>query len=210
MEINKQIEVLLKNYKDLVYIETKYVIEGKIYISENDFYKISIDLSPYPNRFPSVEEIGERIPKKADRHIYTNNGTCCFTTVAKSQILLKTKIKSLDHFVRLIVVPYLENNSYFEINKRYFTDEYSHNISGVIEGYMDILGLDNVYKIIKIIHDRITNSEAKYYSKCYCGSINPLKKCSKGKHFKFYNKFKLIEPNTLVFDLTNILDYLKK
>lgn len=210
MEIKKQISDLLNKYKDLKYFEDKNIIVGKMYLSENDFYEISIDLSPYPKRFPSVEETSERIPKKADRHIYTDDGTCCFTTTAKAQILLKTKIKSLESFVRLIVVPYLENNSYYEINKKYFTEEYSHNIKGILEGYRDILGLDNDYKIVATMYDRITNNEAKYQSKCFCGGTKPLRKCSNGRHFKNYNKLKLIDRNTLISDFTNIVDYIKK
>ena len=210
MEINKQINDLLNKYKDLTYIEEKNIVVGKIYLSENDYYEVSIDLSTYPKRFPNVEEIGERIPKKADRHIYTDSGTCCFTTKAKSEILLKTKIKSLESFVRLIVVPYFENNSYYEINKNYFTEEYSHHIKGILEGYKDILALDNNYKIVTILYDRLTNNEARYQSKCYCGGTKPLRNCSNGKHFKNYNKLKLIERSTLVSDLTNIVEYMKK
>jgi hypothetical protein len=210
MEVRRQISNLLNTYKDLSYIESENIVTGKLFIAENDYYEVSIDLSPYPNRFPTVLEIGERIPKKADRHIYTDSGACCFTTTAKSQILLKTKIKSLESFIKLIVIPYFENNSYFEINKKYYTDEYSHNIKGVLEGYKDILGLENEYKIITTIHDRLTSNESKYKYKCYCGKTKPLRNCSNGKHFKKFNKFKLIDRITLVSDLTNILDYIKK
>jgi hypothetical protein len=210
MEIKKQINDLLIKYKDLIYIEDKNIIVGKIFINENDYYEMSIDLSPYPIGFPNVEEIGERIPKKADRHIYTDNGNCCFTTKAKSEILLKTKIKSLESFIKLIVIPYLENNSYFEINKIYFTEEYSHNSKGILEGYRDILGLENDYRILTVIYDRLTNNEAKYQSKCYCGGNTPLRNCKGGKHFKNYNKLKLVEINTLGSDFTNFVNYMKK
>lgn len=210
MEIKKQINALLIKYKGLIYIEDKNIIVGKIFITENDYYEISIDLSPYPKGFPNVEEIVERIPKKANRHIYTDNGKCCFTTKAKSEILLKTKIKSLESFIRLIVIPYLENNSFFEINKIYFTEEYSHDIKGVIEGYRDILGLENDYRILTVIYDRLTNNEAKYQTKCYCGGNTPLRNCKNGKHFKNYNKLKLVEINTLGSDFTNIVNYMKK
>ena len=210
MDIKKQIDDLLIKFKDLSYIEEKNIIVVKLLVPENDYYEVSIDLIHYPNRFPNVEETAERIPKKANRHIYTDTGTCCFTTLAKSQILLKTKVKSLDSFIKLIVIPYFENNSYFEINKKYFTDEYSHNISGVLEGYKDILKLDSNNKIVTVIYDRLTNNESKYKRKCYCGGTNQLRKCNNGKHFKCYNKLKLIELNTLGSDLTSILEYLKK
>ena len=209
MDINKQIDVLLTKYKDLIYIKNKNIIEGKIYVSENDFYEVSIDLSSYPLRFPAVEEVGERIPKKADRHIYTDSGTCCFTTVAKSQILLKTRIKTLEAFIKLIVLPYFNNNSFFELNQKYFTDEYSHGTKGILEGYADVLEIKNNFKIVTILYDRLINNEAMYKSKCYCGGIKPLRNCSTGKHFKNYNNFKLIKRATISSDLTNILEYLK-
>lgn len=210
MDIKKQIDSLLNKYKGLFYIEEKNIIVGKLFVPENDCYEISIDISPYPNRFPNVEETAERIPKKADRHIYIDKGTCCFTTSAKAEILLKTKIKSLEAFVRLIVIPYFENNSFFEINKRYFTEEYSHNYKGILEGYKDILELTNNYKTLSVMYDRLTNNESKYQTKCYCGGTKPLRSCSKGKHFKNYNKLKLVQRNTLAHDFTNIVEYLKK
>jgi len=210
MDIKKQINDLLLNYKDLEYIENKNIIVGKIYLTKYDYYEISIDLSHYPLSFPIVEEIGERIPKKGDRHIYTDTGKCCFTTAAKAQILLKTKVKSLVSFVRLIVIPYLENNSYYELNNKYFTDEYSHNTLGKIEGYKDILGIDNNVKILTVLHDRIKSNETKYQKQCYCGGTKTLRNCNKGKHYRNYNKFKLIDKNLLYSDLKEILNYLKK
>ena len=60
------------------------------------------------------------------------------------------------------------------------------------------------------MYDRLTNNDAKYQRKCYCGGVKPLRNCNNGKHFKNYNKLKLVERNTLSSDFTNIVDYLKK
>lgn len=209
MDIKSQIDLVLKNYKELSYVESQNIIIGKLQISDNDYYEIKIDLTPYPIAFPNVEEVGERIPKKADRHIYTDTGTCCFTTKAIGEILLKTKVKSLNDFIKLIVIPYFENNSFYEINKHYLNGEFSHNTKGIFEGYKEILGLKDDYKTIRVMHDRLTANDSKFYKKCYCGSTKSIKSCSLG-HFKNYSKFKLIRIDTIGNDFVKILDYMKK
>jgi len=210
MDIKSQIDLVLKKHRGLNYIESQNIIIGKLQISDNDFYEIKIDLTPYPKAFPKVEEVGERIPKKADRHIYTDSGSCCFTTRAIAEILLKTKVKSINDFIKLIVIPYFENNSFYEINKYYLNGEFSHNIQGILEGYKEILGLKNDYKTLKIINDEVRGNNTHISAKCYCGSTKSLKNCSSGKHFKNYRKFKLIDKSTLTYDLVQILDFLIK
>ena len=95
MDINTEIEGVLLKHTSLLYDRLTNKLEGKLFISESDYYDVEIEIKPYPLFFPTVYEVGERIPKKAYRHIYTDTGSCCFTTLAKSQILLKTKILTL-------------------------------------------------------------------------------------------------------------------
>ena len=139
MELKSQISDVLKHYPSLSFNEINNSIDGELFISKDDSYDVSIELEPYPKHFPRVFETGERIPRKVSRHIYSDSGSCCLSTQAKAQILLKTQIKTLYLFVKEILVPYFQNNSYFEINGHYKTEEYSHNQLGIIEGYREIL-----------------------------------------------------------------------
>lgn len=201
MDIKEQVSEVLKCYPTMQYSSERNELSGELFISDYDSYQIRIDLTPYPRLFPNVFEIDERIPNKPSRHIYTDTGGCCLTTKAKAQILLKTKIKSLKEFVRDIVIPYLQNNSYFEINKKYKTEEYAHHHQGIVDGYKDILRINNETLIAKIIYHRINQPKLKIYLPCYCGSGLKLKNCSKGIHEKAYRDFKLIDKELLAHDL---------
>lgn len=210
MDIKKEIAEVLSLYNELVYDNDKIELAGKIRVAKQDYYNVVIDLTNYPNRIPSVRETLYRIPRKLDRHIYLPSGNLCFTTRAKADILLKTKIKSLKDFILLILIPYFRNNSYFEIHKHYFKTEYSHGVLGLIEAYRDILKINDAYKIARVIFDRTEKKNFGFKDKCYCGSGNSFKKCMNGKHDRAYREFKLIDDRTLKDDLVLIIDYLKK
>ncbi len=201
MDINSQIRNVLEHYRTLQYDSESNHIKGELFVTKSDSYDILIDLSPYPDFFPIVYETSGRIPSKLDRHVYGDTGSCCFTTRAKSQILLKTKISSLIIFIQEIVKPYFLNNSFYEINHRYKTEEYSHDYLGIIEGYKDILQIDNDLVLARTIFNRAEGKKLKIYDDCYCGSRVKLKKCSKGLHNNCYNDFKKIDRNVLIQDL---------
>jgi hypothetical protein len=201
MDINHQIDELLTKYPTLSYSTNEKELIGELFITDNDSYYVRITLDNYPNEFPAVYETEERIPKKVERHIYTDSGSCCLTTRAKAQILLCTKVKTLSIFIQDVVIPYFQNNSYFEINKKYKTDEYSHNGYGIIEGYKDILQTNNDLLIAQLMAKRIEGQKLKIQNPCYCGSGAKMKKCSSGKHDQCYREFKMIDKELLTHDL---------
>ncbi len=205
MDIKQEINEVLLKYKTLSYNSNSNHISGELFISKDDSYDILIDLSSYPSSFPNVFETSERIPIKVDRHIYTDTGSCCLTTKAKAQVLLKTQITSLTIFIKEIVIPYFQNNSYFEINKKYKTDEHSHGVLGIVEGYRDILKMNKDYLIAKLMYNRINGEKLKIHNNCYCGSGITLKKCTSGLHDKHYRLFKKIDKPLLEYDLYNYL-----
>ena len=107
MDISNQIDEVLAKHKGLIYHSEDDSLSGELVLPEGDSYELRIVLDSYPQFFPKVYETDGRIPVKMDRHMYTDTGSCCFTTSAKSQILLKTKITSLLKFVDEIVVFFL-------------------------------------------------------------------------------------------------------
>jgi len=201
MDIRLQITEVEKKYPTLTYSPEKNEFSGEIFISDSDSYQIRIELNPYPRFFPSLFETAERIPIKADRHMYTDTGSCCLTTKARAQILLKTKIKTLKDFVKDIVIPYLQNNSYYEINKKYKTSEYDHYHQGVVDSYKDILQITDELIIAKTIYNRLKSPKLKIHHPCFCGSGIKLKNCSRGIHDKAYREFKFIDKDLLESDL---------
>jgi len=208
MDIKDQINDVLKNYHGLKYDPDSNSFSGKICITSNDCYEVVVDLSKYPTLFPIVYEVGERIPQKMDRHKYSNSDACCFTTFAKAQILLKTKISTLLTFIKEIVIPYFKSNSFFELNGYYTNSTYSHGLNGVIEGYKDILHLPvnaNEFLISNIIQDRLKGKVLSIKDKCFCGSGLSLKRCCNGHHDTAYRNFKKIDKVLLHADFDQIM-----
>jgi hypothetical protein len=201
MGIDPQVKLVLEKYPKLTIDPGANTLTGSIRVDSEDYYDISIDLSPYPEYFPVVFETGERIPKKIDRHVYTDTGSCCFTTNAKTQILLKTVITSLMDFMKEIVVPYFMNNSYYEINGRYYDEEYSHGPVGVVEGYRDILQISDDLRIAKVMFDYLNGGKLDVHQNCYCGSGKSLLRCRNGIHDKCYRNFRKVSQEQIQLDL---------
>lgn len=201
MDINQQIEEVLKSFPHLSCDKNNLEFTGELFISSHDSYDIKVVIGKFPQEFPLVYEIGERIPLKIDRHVYPGSGICCLTTAAKEYVLLKTKVKTLHDFFSLIVVPYFQNNSFFELNKQYKAGEYSHGVPGIIEGYMDILNIGEKNLIPNILEDRISGQLITNKNQCYCGSTLTLKECKNGLHKRSYEEFKLLDLGLLKSDL---------
>ena len=209
MDIKNQIEEVLHKHKALAYHSDDNSLSGELFLPDGDSYDLIIKLDSYPRFFPTVYEVGGRIPIKMDRHMYTDIGSCCFTTGAKSQILLRTKIVSLVKFVDEIVVRYFENNSYYEINGTYCYAEYDHGAMGVVQSYQDILGVVDVKSIGRLILQRLQNKKLRIRDLCYCSSGKSLKKCSGGLHCSNYRLFRMIDKEVLYSDLKHFRSVLK-
>lgn len=208
MGFENEIITALKIHKGLKFNSDKNELNGEIKLTSGDTYNVRIDLSSYPEFFPTVYEVDERIPRKVDRHIYTGTGACCFTTSAKSQILLKTKVKSLLFFINEIVVKYFENNSYYEINGSYFDEEYAHGSLGIQGAYCDILDVKSTSIISYLLVERLEGRLISENDLCYCNSNIQLGKCKNGKHLNNYRSFLLIDQRVLLNDLKHFKNIL--
>lgn len=203
----QQISEILKNHPDLEYSFHEKKFHGYIKAGKNDHYEVEIDFSLFPVRFPLVKEIGERIPRKADRHVYEDTGHFCFTTNARECILLKKEVKTLPDFFGKILLPYLWNNSYYELNGEYAHGEYSHGLPGVIESYQDILGIQDTRLIGRTLHDHIKRRKLRPNDLCFCESKVKIKNCS--DHFVRYKMFRLVDREIAENDLMLLLKNLE-
>lgn len=201
MDINQQLNEVVESFPHLNWDKNNLEFTGELFIAPDDSYDIKIVIGRFPLRFPLVYEVGERIPLKIDRHIYPSSGNCCLTTTSKEVILLKTKVKTLHDFISLIVVPYFQNNSFYELNKKYKEGEYSHGVPGIIEGYRDILNIEKMSLIPAILKNRISGELLTNKSKCYCGSGQTMKVCKNGLHRRSYKEFKRLDLYILKNDL---------
>ncbi|WP_299682867.1 hypothetical protein [uncultured Dokdonia sp.] len=203
MDSKKQIQEVVDTFPSLDYLEEKKAFVGTLEVMEHDLYEVYIDITPWRTAFPKVYETGERIPRILDRHIY-EEGSCCFTTPALADILLKTKVKTLLEFIVRIVIPFFQNNSYYEIHKEYIYGEYSHT-EGILEGYQDVLKIKDSSKVIDLLVAYYLGFRLTHRHHCYCGSKYTLRKCKNGVHFRGYQKLKLIDKNRLLNNLIHML-----
>jgi len=203
MQKDGSIKTIETNYPFLKYIKKEKAFVGYIYLDEDDRYHLKIDISNFPIKFPKVVEIDERIPRKASRHINRDN-SLCFTTNVKEDIFLKTLVTDLEDFFELILLPYLANNSYFEINKEYKFGEYNHHpIISLYETYRDILEVDNFELIAHILVDVADGKKYRPNEICYCGSRIKIKKCK--NHENGYRNIKKLGSKRLHSDSLKIL-----
>lgn len=183
-------------------------ISGSIDVDLADTYYIMIDFSDFPETPPIVYETGERIPRKADRHTYSD-GALCLTTDAQMDIALKTYAKTHLLFLENIIIPFLQNNSYYEINGQYTYGEYPHGPEvSTIHTYFDILDIKDAKQVFSIIYEKLYEKKRfKPNMLCYCESQKKIKKCR--DHLKRYEAFRKIRNQTLINDLRYISEYVK-
>lgn len=202
-ENESQLAQLLKKYPAFVFDKQSGILTGTINVDDDgmDTYDLVLDITPFPSRFPIVKE-GGRIPPKADRHV-NNDDSLCFTPMAHEQLLLKTHVSCLIHFFDKVLVPFLRNNSYYEIHKVYRNDAYSHGIEGVIEMYYDMLCISRIELLIELLGNRLKKKQYPPNAKCFCGRSKKFKDC----HSYCYNKLFKIDIEIINFDLERIKLY---
>lgn len=168
--------------KDFIKIQKKYPnlklskfgknnrIEGLIPLfDDNEVYwgdfqiEIIIDES-YPLTFPMVTETGGRIPKEADRHIYSN-GSCCLTVKPIQNIEANQGI-DLKRYFDVYLVPYLFNQIFFEGHDRFANEEYLHNTRGILQYFIELLKVRNIETCLFLMINFVRNES----DLCICGS----------------------------------------
>ncbi len=200
MDIKQQIDDVLERFPELTFNHQENTFTGEIAVFENDFYSVLIDIDRWNNGFPKVYEIGERIPHELDRHVFEDTGNCCFTTPRLEEIYLKTKVKTLAHFIERIVVPYLQNNSYYELYKTYFFGEFSHS-DAILETYQTLLKITDPSKVVLVLCEYFQENRRTDKDSCYCGSGKTFRKCNNGLHKIGYQQLEYINKKHIENDL---------
>jgi len=209
MDIKKQIEETLTTFPELTFHTEKSSFTGKLKVCHNDYYNVKINISPWNNNFPWVTEIGERIPHDLDRHVFTTTGNFCFTTPRLEEIYLKTKVKTLVQFIKFILIPYLQNNSYYELHKTYKYGEFAHTNS-TLQTYQTLLGVKDLAILIKTIGDYLQGHRLTDKHACYCGSNKTFRKCNNGTDKLGYLQLQHICTDNLKLDLLILLGEFKE
>jgi hypothetical protein len=173
--------------------------EGK----EWNNFEIQIRFSEaFPYRFPQLVEIGGKIPKIADWHIYPN-GACCITIPLLELVNCRNGITVLQ-FIQDHVKPHLFNQAH-RIEKGYYAhQEFAHGAYGVFEYYQELFNEKDVEKIIGYLK-ALKSTEFGKKTTCFCGRKAKFRKC----HPEVFKTFKLI-PGNFIDDEISRLELLKK
>lgn len=163
----------------------KSIITGNIDIVDiNSKYWTSyaIEIHPtndFPYRFPLLFEVGGKIPRIADWHVYEDNNNCCVKILPAEIIRCKSGI-TITEYIKEEVVPYLFNQTHRIIEGYYVNGEFSHGAIGFYEYYSKVLGTQgNIFDTCKLLHAISITPKPPRTSVCFCGSGIKYRKCHK-------------------------------
>jgi Ser/Thr protein kinase RdoA (MazF antagonist) len=204
--MNADIQDVVNEHPHLEFDEANNRLIGKIFLDDamSDSYWVDIRLRWNKKSFPKVFETEERIPREEDRHV-NGDGSFCFFTPARIEILRSLEVRTLLQFVNLVLIPYLQHNSYYEMHGTYLA-EYSHNTAtSSFETFTEISGLEDSGSIIGLL-ERIENgARIRPNEPCYCGSGKKIKKCL--DHNQRYENLKKLSKDSLQREIRLLRQY---
>jgi hypothetical protein len=205
-----QIKDILKKYQSLRINEDFSVISGTLDIIDNngklwDNYQIEIHInSDFPNRFPTLFEVGGKIPKTVNWHIYGNSGSCCLT-VPQKEIVACRKGITLIKYVDEWVIPYLANQTHRFLTGSYANGEYAHNkLIATLEFYQDLFKTKDVRQVLQRMYWIVNNPKPNRTAFCFCGNKIKFRKC----HREAYESIHLLDKSILIEDVKNLLSFI--
>lgn len=107
-----------------------------------DEYQLQIDVHrSFPDTLPVVRELGGRIPRHADHHVYAD-GALCLGSPLRLHLLLHAE-PDLVSFARRCILPYLYAATHREEHGAYPFGELSHGRDGLLNDYARIFDVDS-------------------------------------------------------------------
>lgn len=146
--------------------------DGIIY----DTYTIEIiPMEGYPHSFPYLYEIGNKIPKNYDWHVYETDGHCCIKTTPEEILICKKRL-NLIYFIEEEIKPYLYNQTFRRLNG-YFHQERAHGLKGWIQYFEEVFNTKDINLIKSGLNFISKRQEPCRVSLCFCGSHKKYRKC---------------------------------
>lgn len=178
----KDVPEAIKHFKELSPIEKEgiTILSGFIeLVAEDrevlDRYEIEIHpKSDYPKCYPFVYEMGGRIPRNIDFHVYPA-GHCCLAVPAQERIDCVNGI-TLTGFIQNQVLGFFFSQT-FRSRNGYFYKERAHGIKGKLQFYSEYLGLSSDNNVLMAMRMIAMNQEQGGHSACLCGSKRKFQKC---------------------------------
>lgn len=189
-----QIATVIEKYPKLdreLTSEGKVILKGELEIIDTcgkfwEAFEVEIhSVSGFPLQFPQVFEVGGKIPRIADWHIYDDTKSCCVAVPPEESIACKQGI-SLVKFMDDFVLPYFFNQAFRRVEGFYKNGEYSHGVQGIFEFYDETFKtegkVDEVVRLMKKM--ALTSTKPRRTHDCFCGSRKKFRRC----HREAFNK----------------------
>ena len=179
-------------------------LAGEIDIIDNegllrDTYNIEIyPCEKFPYQCPYMKEVGGKIPRNYDWHVFEDTGYCCIKALPEQDVLCYDGLSLVD-FVNKEAVPYLFNQT-FRRNNGYFLKERSHGDKGNLEYYFELLKSVNIKYVLKVLFFAVGQNEPGRTAVCFCGSGIKYRKC----HREIIRKLKKVNPDRLKIDIVKL------
>ncbi len=174
--------------------EGKVVLEGQfpVYDSQRSVirkYLLGVVFpGDYPDWIPRVVMLEPGVEWIADRHIFTR-GTACLCLPHEIPSYLPDSIR-FEPFLDRLVNPWLLGQAFYDRNGRWPWPDRSHGKKGILEGFSDLLGIDDLATVERYAKLLVRKHPAKGHERCPCGSGKALRHC----HSAFYHQYRRALP----------------
>ncbi len=161
----------------VIYLRGSFPIsDGKRVI---DRYQIEVEFPiDFPDSLPVVREVGGRIPRNADRHIFEQDGTLCLYVADEEGWVCPDRSDILG-FLGGPVRNYFISQTAFELTGTWPFGQRSHGPQGFFEFYAEKLGTSDVRVVLRLMA-LMRKKEIKGHWPCPCGSRKRLRNCHLG------------------------------
>lgn len=184
------------NYPELrLVVENDTVfLRGSFKIEEDgetlDRYLIEVEFpDDYADSLPIVREVGGRIPRIEDRHVYNSKGEIC--AIVPEEWFLRPNSDSIQNFLSGPVRNFFIGQSLVEQGKPWPFGQRAHRIPGLYEAYAEILGVSDQESINRYL-DLLSRDPIRRHWDCPCGNGKRLRDC----HLEFVRDLqKKIQPS---------------
>lgn len=201
--LNRDIKNLLSKYPEFIEVDSR-ALHGVYRIIEQGKslgeYEIEMLIpESYPMQRPKVREIGGKIPRKADFHVFPSEGWFCLSVPEESGKLWRPDISDLLSFLDGPVRAYLAKQKYFETMNMWPQGERSHGLEGRLEFYREAIQAQDdkeLWRFIKVMSKSMLNKNGS----CPCSSGLTIAKCHLGKIIKLRSAV----PHSLVAEFVEL------
>lgn len=137
-----------------------------------DRFSIRITFPDGTFKLPQIEEIGGRIPRHIDRHVFGNGAIC---TEVPELTLLRGRY-SLASYLDGPVRNYFLGQILVEQGQKWPFGEWDHGRPGLLQAYGEILGVTDGAQIRGFL-DCLRHKKVKGHWNCPCGSGKRIRDC---------------------------------